>query len=87
MQVSSPNVERESHLIARLGDVPAGTKDDLTVTGSKANLSLGDDGVLILPGVQVWQHQRSDRKWMLNYGHGSTGVASPQLEVDTDRAR
>ena len=70
----------------RLGDVATGAENDLPVAGPEADLSLGDDGVLILPGVQMWQHKGSHSKWMLDYGDCATGVGPPQLEGDTDRA-
>jgi hypothetical protein len=70
-----------------LGDVTAAAEDHLAVTGPEPDLALGDDGVLVLPGVQMRRHQRADRERVLHDRQGAAGVAAPELEHHADRAQ
>lgn len=75
------------HFPARFSDVAAGTEDHFPATGTKADFSFGDDGVLIFSSMQVRLHEGPDRKWVLNHGNHPVGVASPQFESNTDPAK
>ena len=61
-----PGVPHGVQLAARLGDVAAGAEHDLAVAGPEPDLALGDDRVLVLPGVQVRRHERADRERVLH---------------------
>src|SRR6266851_5800905 len=75
------------HLAPRLGDVAARAQDDFAVTRAEADLAFGDDGVLVLEGVHVRYHQRTDGKWVLDDGHGAVGLGAQELELDADSSQ
>lgn len=69
-----------------VGDVSATAEHDFPVAGAKADFSFGDDGVFVLPGVQVRRDQRADRERMLDDGHCPVGVSAGRLEGHPDGA-
>jgi len=74
-------------LAAGLGDVAARTEDHLAVAGPEPDLALGDDGVLVLTGVQVRRHERAHRERVCHDRQRAAGVAVPELEDHADRAQ
>src|SRR5258708_1989654 len=84
---SLAGVPHGMHLAARLGDVAARTQNDFAVTGSEADLALGDYGVLVFPSMQVGDDQRADGKRVLDDGHSAVGLSAPELELDADAAQ
>ena len=71
-------------LAPRLGDVATGAEDDLPVAGPEADLSLGDDGVLVLPGVHVRGHARADGERVFHDGDLPVGLLTEELEHHAD---
>jgi len=53
-------VPHRMHLLAGLGDVSARAEDDLSITRAETDLTLRDNGVLVLPVVDVWGDQCAD---------------------------
>jgi hypothetical protein len=71
-------------LAARLGDVAAGPQDSLAVARAEADLTLEDDRILVLPGVEVGRNEGTDGERVLDDRERSPGVLRQQLEHHTD---
>ena len=56
------------HLPAGLGDVAAGTEDDLAVVGAEADLTRQHYRMLVLASVAMRRRQQPDFEQMLDYG-------------------
>ncbi len=68
----------------RLGDVAAGSQDNLAVAGPKSDHTFGDDRVLVLSSVQVRGDTGTDREWVLNDRNIAVGLIAKQLEHHPD---
>ena len=69
---------------AWFGDVPAGSEHGLAVPGPEPDLAFGDDGVLVLEGVQVRRNEGADGEGVLDDGYRAVGLAAEELELDPD---
>src|SRR5262249_61159292 len=82
-----PAVPHGVRLAAGLSDVPACAEQHLAVAGPEPDLALGDDGVLVLAGVQVGRHQSADRERVFHDRYRAARVVAPELERHADRAQ